>query len=494
MPRPLLLAAVALACFVQAPEAGAQQMADTTFHPQVARPAFAKRPVRVLFDEAHHNFHTVSGRYRAFAELLEKDRCVLTPGREQFSAERLAGFDILVIANAAGDDLESGTDSSVVLPAFTAAEAEAVHRWVEAGGGLLLIADHSPFGEAAAPFATRFGVDMGKGFVIDRSLALDGEGNPGIMQFTRERNALGDHVIMEGRDASERVAKLVAFTGQSLAGPKGAVPLMRLTSEALDLPWSAIQLMDNPDSMMRLARPATGRSVGIAFKLGRGRVVVLGEAAMLSAQVVQPQGGKPRKIGMNRPGIDNQQFALNVVRWLGGALADAKPATSGARIAAPTAAGAVKPPQPPTPATTAPSNLPNFGGTWKIATQETEAPRQRSAIGNHEEPVRITQTAARLSVEVQSDDPAGKFAYDLTGAVAKSVDLDAGELWTSSRWDGATLATQGRRLFTTPEGPRPFEFSEKRKFSADGERMSVETRIKMQPSDLVRTTEYARVR
>ncbi len=48
-----------------------------------------------------------------------------------------------------------------------------------------------------------------------------------------------------------------------------------------------------------------------------GRVMVLGEAAMLSAQRAGPFG---MLMGMNAPGSDDRQFALNVVRWLGGAL------------------------------------------------------------------------------------------------------------------------------------------------------------------------------
>jgi hypothetical protein len=66
-----------------------------------------------------------------------------------------------------------------------------------------------------------------------------------------------------------------------------------------------------------------GRVQGLALTMGKGRVVVLGEAAMFSAQVVTlDAGGKPRtfRAGMNVPGNDDQQFALNVVRWLSGAL------------------------------------------------------------------------------------------------------------------------------------------------------------------------------
>ena len=54
--------------------ASAQQVADTAFDPPIGKPAFAlgKGPV-VGIDEAHHNFHTVGGRYQTFARLLRKD-------------------------------------------------------------------------------------------------------------------------------------------------------------------------------------------------------------------------------------------------------------------------------------------------------------------------------------------------------------------------------------------------------------------------------------
>jgi hypothetical protein len=63
---------------------------------------------------------------------------------------------------------------------------------------------------------------------------------------------------------------------------------------------------------------ASGRAQGIAMKLGKGRVIVLGEAAMLSAQVIT--GPNEVRFGMNRPGIDNRQLALNIMHWLSGLL------------------------------------------------------------------------------------------------------------------------------------------------------------------------------
>jgi hypothetical protein len=46
-------------------------------------------------------------------------------------------------------------------------------------------------------------------------------------------------------------------------------------------------------------------------------VVVLGEAAMLSAQRAGPMH---EPMGMNLPGSDDRQLALNIMRWLTGAL------------------------------------------------------------------------------------------------------------------------------------------------------------------------------
>jgi hypothetical protein len=44
-------------------------------------------------------------------------------------------------------------------------------------------------------------------------------------------------------------------------------------------------------------------------------VVVLGEAGQLSAQIL---GASRVPMGMNVPGIDNRQMALNIMHWLSG--------------------------------------------------------------------------------------------------------------------------------------------------------------------------------
>jgi hypothetical protein len=59
------------------------------------------------------------------------------------------------------------------------------------------------------------------------------------------------------------------------------------------------------------------RGAGSAMRFGKGRVVILGEAAILTAQTA---GTMKLKFGMNRAGNDNKQLALNIMHWLSGML------------------------------------------------------------------------------------------------------------------------------------------------------------------------------
>jgi hypothetical protein len=55
-------------------------------------------------------------------------------------------------------------------------------------------------------------------------------------------------------------------------------------------------------------------------RVGQGRAVVLGEAAMCTAQLAGPQRVP---MGMNNPSApQNAQFCLNVVHWLSGLLGE----------------------------------------------------------------------------------------------------------------------------------------------------------------------------
>jgi hypothetical protein len=288
------------------PSVQAQQVADPDFDTRVARPAYTNKHPKVLLDEAHNNFHTASGRYKPFADLITSDGYQVTPGKAKFTADSLKGVDVLVISNALGAPLMGTPKASE--SAFTDEECDAVRDWVRGGGNLLLIADHAPMGAANEKLGLRFGVGMSKGYTSDPS-NHDGD-NEGSITYTPANKLLGDHAITRGRNASEKITNIIAFTGQSLKGPEGSVAFMKLADTAVDLTPRGQGVEPGRAS-------AAGRAQGLAFKLGKGRAVVLAEAAMLSAQLAGPQ---KMKFGMNRPGLDNRQLALNIMHWLSGLL------------------------------------------------------------------------------------------------------------------------------------------------------------------------------
>src|SRR5687767_7640943 len=82
----------------------AQQMADPEFNTNVSNPAFSRNGPRVLFDEAHNNFHTMDGRYKPFVELIINDGYRVIRNRVPFSKVSLDSFKVLVIANALGGE------------------------------------------------------------------------------------------------------------------------------------------------------------------------------------------------------------------------------------------------------------------------------------------------------------------------------------------------------------------------------------------------------
>ena len=281
----------------------AQQAPDLEFNTSIENPAYKREGPRVMFDEAHHNFHTADGRYKPFVDLLSNDGYRVIRNRQSFSKTTLSSYKILVIANALGAEEmdDDGADNS----AFTGEEIQAVQDWVKGGGALLLIADHAPFGGAAAALAKSFGVDMSKGYTFDTKNCV--EGSPTQLIFSRENKLLANHPIAEGRGEKERLNIVRSFTGQSLKGPEGSAAILLLSDAAID----------RPNFNTQESVSAAGRAQAVALKFGKGRVLVQGEAAMLSAQVSGPDKST---MGMNVPGNDDRQYVLNVLHWLSGVL------------------------------------------------------------------------------------------------------------------------------------------------------------------------------
>ena len=294
---------------------GTQQVGDIEFDPQVSSPAFeAGTGPFVFIDEAHHNMHTVGGSYRPLATLLRRDGYRVEGLESEFTEEALQDVDVLVISNAldASDNMSLPTHS-----AFSDEEIDAVHGWVSSGGSLLLIADHMPFAGAANKLAERLGIFINNGYAMQ-------PGAPSPLTFRREDNSLRDHPIMRGRSVSEQVPFVATFGGHAfrLREDINASPLMVFGEESIVIFTPKIIPAGGPETPVELMPYiyAEGLLQGGALKIGEGRVVMSGEAAMFSAQV---RGPNRIPMGINDPKAPhNLQYALNVFHWLSGILDD----------------------------------------------------------------------------------------------------------------------------------------------------------------------------
>ncbi len=283
-----------------------QHQVDTTYNPIIQNPEYelAKGPV-IFVDEGHFNFHTIDGRYKPFANLLERDGYNVTGYEGVFKKDKLEKAKILVISNALSEDVEDW-----VIPdpsAFTKSEIEVVRQWVAEGGSLFLIADHMPMADAAKDLARAFEFEFTNGFVFD---TLAG----GIAYFNLEDKTLIECIITTGRDSTESVGEIVSFTGQAIKIPDDATSILTFSNSYVNfLPDTSWVFDDNTTKLS-----AEGWSQGAFKKYGKGKVVVFGEAAMFTAQLAGPE---KRKGGMNSEiAPENHQLLLNIIHWLDGKL------------------------------------------------------------------------------------------------------------------------------------------------------------------------------
>ncbi len=281
----------------------AQQIADTSYNPEIPMPEYEKGKGPVIFiDEGHYNFHTKDGRYTAFAKLLERGGYNVKAYSGMLEKEKLKAGKILVISNA----LNSINAENWYLPtpsAFTTGEIEIVRQWVNNGGSLFLIADHMPMAGAAADLAKVFGFQFSNGFAFDT--LTDG---PAI--FSIKGSSLVESVIITGRNKSERVEQIASFTGQAFKIPADAQPILVFDKRYMNYLPDTAWVIENKTPRHSVA----GWCQGAYKKYGKGKVVVFGEAAMFTAQLA---GREQRKMGMNSDvAKENYKLLLNIIHWL----------------------------------------------------------------------------------------------------------------------------------------------------------------------------------
>lgn len=261
---------------------------------------------QLLIDGAHYNFHDINSTYEVLAGILRKSGFVVSGQTKPFDENNLRPFDILVIANPQPDRSDSLTkraqrskepyrwSAAATQSAYTESEISAIKNWVNNGGSLLFILDHAPIGKSGGLLAEAFNVEPRNVGTFD-TLSLDpkvdtANGARNIL-FTKSNGLIGSHPIMNGLDS------ITTYTGLSLMGPSGSSVLLKLPSTAYDRDWL-------PETRQFRNRTAAGRSQGVAFEFGKGKVVVMGEAAEF------------RPVFLSRNERGNWHFLINILKWL----------------------------------------------------------------------------------------------------------------------------------------------------------------------------------
>ena len=289
----------------------------------VAHPAYPKGSgPRVLIDEAHHNFSTMEGRLKAFADLLADDGARVAPLRQPLSAKSLAQADVLVICNALNEKnaREKKTEDKWELPApeaFTDEEIKALDQWIKAGGSLLLIADHMPFPGAVEKLGSSLGVVMQDNFAFAADFTYK-PGDMNLITFARDpARPDGDRLywppVVDGSKANERVPYVVTFTGSAFRMKPGVAfsPVMEL-GEGTKIAWPSNHI---DISIKTPFAAGVGLYQGVVLPFGSGRVGVFGEAAMFSIAYAEWAHNYP--MGFQNPKAQyNKRFILDLFHWL----------------------------------------------------------------------------------------------------------------------------------------------------------------------------------
>lgn len=284
----MLFAAITL---ISAP-AAAQQNPNAEYAPSVECAANSTTHEVIAIDGGHDNFHQLNGRFGPFGLLANHCGFHTTSLNTEITAQSLE-MDLLVISNAA--------------TSLSSEEVEALLAWIRAGGSLLLIADHAPFGDVVAPLAARFGVTMGGGYVV----IGEGAETEAVIDFSGD--SIGDHQIMRGENSSRPVQSVRSFLGQSLAADDEHSVLLTLPQDSQEFASGEEIVAWARDGVQGTAR--AGSAQAIALEYGHGRVVIAGEAAMFTSQVAEDDDGSIVRVGLES--ADNEAFVTNILGWLG---------------------------------------------------------------------------------------------------------------------------------------------------------------------------------
>ncbi len=259
---------------------GDVQRPDTSYRPPAGALAGGRAGAAILVDGGHANRHGIgtaaaAGTLGWLAHAAGDAKIEVAEIRVPITRDLLSRGRLLVLAGA----------STPLAPS----EVEAIARWVESGGSVLLLADHPPFAAPLQPLARRLGAGISDEMIAG---APDAPGGNVRLLFTRAAGTVAAHPITDGAD------RIRTYGGQAVWSKRGGTPLLVLRPPLRTIEGGVLEL------------PAPAGQL-IAFASGKGRVVLSGETGLFTAQRA---GDEP--IGLGAPDSGNPHLVINTLRWL----------------------------------------------------------------------------------------------------------------------------------------------------------------------------------
>jgi hypothetical protein len=278
----------------------AQMINDPSFDSKVLQPFYknAQGP-KVLIDGGHHNFFIQRSLMNPFIDLVKSDGYNPQIDSLPITKKHLSTYDIVVLNPAYPFDY--GTKKELGdLKTYSKEEIDHIYNYVNKGGSLLILTEKSPMINAMEPLLNKFGITASYGTIAD-TLHQDKQFGKNVIHYSRENGMLTvNHPILKGRNASEEINHIVMITGSAFKGQ----------DYTNILPTSSAAQMGNIGVFTPVEQ---GSSVGLAGKVGKGKLVALSDTEIFIAMLF----GKDKvKVGMQMQNYDLKQFALNIMHWL----------------------------------------------------------------------------------------------------------------------------------------------------------------------------------
>jgi len=258
-------------------QAWTNQKADPNFAINTESQTFpaGEGPV-ITVDEGHHNAHTATGRFSFVTDILEQDGYVVARSGTAFTAENLAGVEVLMVATP----LHGMEDGS--LPTLLAIKDEEVTHlvdWIRGGGSLFLVSDHMPIPGAQDNLLQALGIRGLNGYAVSSQTP-----ESSTIIFRRSDGSLGPHPVIDGLNPSERINSVASLSGFAFQAGDDFEPLFVLPDAAVSL--QVDHWFTPSDDYERI--PVGGWWQAALGEIGEGRVALMGEAGMFTAQIRGP--------------------------------------------------------------------------------------------------------------------------------------------------------------------------------------------------------------